>query len=47
MDAFKTWQRDLVKRVQASQDTNIDYLIGAELVEAAAARSDLTPTLHG
>ena len=39
VDAFKTWQRDLLKRIQASQDTNVDYLIGAELVESAAARA--------
>jgi starch synthase (maltosyl-transferring) len=39
VDAFKTWQRDLAKRVQASQDTAVDYLIGAELIEGAASRA--------
>jgi starch synthase (maltosyl-transferring) len=39
VDAFKTWERDLAKRIQASQDTRVDYLIGAELVQAAASRA--------
>jgi starch synthase (maltosyl-transferring) len=39
VDAFKTWQRDLAKRVQAGQDTALDYLIGAELIVEAAARA--------
>ena len=39
VDSFKTWQRDLVKRVQASQDTSVDYLIGADLIESAATRA--------
>ncbi len=36
VDHFKTWSRDLAKRVQAGQDVSVDLLIGAELVEAAA-----------
>jgi starch synthase (maltosyl-transferring) len=39
VDAFKTWRRDLEKRILAGQDASVDYLIGADLVEAAALRS--------
>ena len=39
VDHFETWRRDLLKRIDAGNDTNIDYLIGAELVEAAALRA--------
>lgn len=39
VDAFRTWRRDLVKRIDARQDAPIDYRIGAELVFAAAARA--------
>jgi starch synthase (maltosyl-transferring) len=39
IDRFKTWSRDLAKRVEASQDVTVDLLIGAELVEAAQARA--------
>jgi starch synthase (maltosyl-transferring) len=35
VDHFKTWARDLRKRVDAGQDVTLDLLIGAELVEAA------------
>ncbi len=35
VDHFKTWTRDLAKRVQAGQDVTVDLLIGAELVEKA------------
>lgn len=35
VDHFKTWSRDLAKRVQAGQDVTVDLLIGAELVEKA------------
>lgn len=35
VDHFKTWSRDLSKRVQAGQDVTIDLLIGADLVERA------------
>jgi starch synthase (maltosyl-transferring) len=40
VDHFKTWLRDLHKRIAANQDTEIDYLIGADLVEAAEKRAD-------
>lgn len=39
VDRFKSWSRDLTKRVNASQDVTIDLLIGAELTEAAAQRA--------
>ena len=39
VDAFQTWRRDLVKRVQAGQDVSIDLLIGAGLLEDAAGRA--------
>ena len=35
VDHFKTWSRDLAKRVEANQDVAIDLLIGAEMVAAA------------
>jgi starch synthase (maltosyl-transferring) len=39
VDHFATWQRDLRKRVDAGQDVSVDLLIGAKLVEEAAARA--------
>jgi starch synthase (maltosyl-transferring) len=39
VDHFKTWSRDLEKRVKAGQDVSIDLLIGAELVERAHKRA--------
>ncbi len=39
VDAFKTWRRDLKKRVDAGQDVSVDLLIGAELVRQAAERA--------
>jgi starch synthase (maltosyl-transferring) len=39
VDHFETWHRDLLKRIKAATDTAVDYLIGAELVEAAASRA--------
>jgi starch synthase (maltosyl-transferring) len=32
IDHFKTWSRDLAKRVEAGQDVSVDLLIGAEQV---------------
>ncbi|HJZ48244.1 MAG TPA: alpha-1,4-glucan--maltose-1-phosphate maltosyltransferase [Roseiflexaceae bacterium] len=37
VDRFKTWTRDLAKRVEAGQDVAVDLLIGAEQIEAAQA----------
>jgi len=39
IDRFVTWRRDLRKRVAADQATTIDFLIGAELIQAAASRA--------
>ena len=39
VDHFKSWSRDLEKRVQAGQDVTIDLLIGAEIVEGAARQA--------
>jgi starch synthase (maltosyl-transferring) len=39
VDHFETWHRDLLKRIKAETDTAVDYLIGAELVEAASSRA--------
>jgi starch synthase (maltosyl-transferring) len=36
VDHFETWRRDLLKRMAADTDTPVDYLIGADLVVAAA-----------
>jgi starch synthase (maltosyl-transferring) len=39
VDHFETWHRDLLKRIGAESDALVDYLIGAELVDAAAERA--------
>ncbi|MGA2535974.1 MAG: alpha-1,4-glucan--maltose-1-phosphate maltosyltransferase [Terracidiphilus sp.] len=39
VDHFETWHRDLLKRIKAEADAPVDYLIGAELVTAAAGRA--------
>jgi starch synthase (maltosyl-transferring) len=39
VDHFETWRRDLVKRIKAESDATVDYLIGADLVAAAAERA--------
>lgn len=39
VDHFKSWRRDLRKRVEARQDVSIDLLIGASLVEEASKRA--------
>jgi starch synthase (maltosyl-transferring) len=39
-DRFLTWRRDLRARVDAGQDVAVELLVGAELIEAAAARAD-------
>jgi starch synthase (maltosyl-transferring) len=38
-DRFKTWRDDLVKRIAAEQDVQIELLIGAELIADAARRA--------
>ncbi|MBX6363414.1 MAG: alpha-1,4-glucan--maltose-1-phosphate maltosyltransferase [Gemmatimonadetes bacterium] len=39
VDHFETWRRDLGKRLEAGDDIETELLVGAELVEAAAARA--------
>src|SRR3954447_16413642 len=39
VDHWETWRRDLSKRIAADSDTPLDYLIGAELIRAAAERA--------
>ena len=39
VDSFRTWRRDLVRRVDAGQEVTPDLLMGAVLVESAAARA--------
>src|SRR5580693_7999747 len=39
IDPFKTWRRDLTKRVEAGQEVGLDLRVGAELVRAAGERA--------
>ncbi len=39
IDHFKTWRRDLERRVEAGQDVSVDLLIGAELVKLVRQRA--------
>ena len=39
VDHFKSWHRDLAKRITAAQDVSIDLLIGADLIRAAGKRA--------
>jgi starch synthase (maltosyl-transferring) len=39
IDRFETWRRDLEKRISARQDISVDLLIGANLIERAAAQA--------
>ncbi|NJL03985.1 MAG: alpha-1,4-glucan--maltose-1-phosphate maltosyltransferase [Chloroflexaceae bacterium] len=39
VDHFRTWQRNLHKRIAAEQDVSVDLLIGADLVEQALQRA--------
>jgi starch synthase (maltosyl-transferring) len=39
IDRFQTWRGELLKRVAAGQDVHVDLLIGAALIEEAAARA--------
>ncbi|CAN5444552.1 alpha-1,4-glucan--maltose-1-phosphate maltosyltransferase [soil metagenome] len=47
IDRFRSWVRDLHRRVEAGQDVAVDLLIGAELAEAAAARAGGTALRTG
>jgi starch synthase (maltosyl-transferring) len=39
IDRFKTWQSDFRRRVKAAQNLDLEFLIGAQLVEEAAQRA--------
>jgi starch synthase (maltosyl-transferring) len=39
VDRFRTWRRDLRKRLEAGQDVTVDLLSGIELIEATAVRA--------
>jgi starch synthase (maltosyl-transferring) len=39
IDEFSTWRRDLVRRVEAGQESTVGLLIGAELIAQAAGRA--------
>jgi starch synthase (maltosyl-transferring) len=39
VDHFRTWQRDLVKKVDAGQDVSVDFLVGVELIKDAISRA--------
>jgi len=39
VDHWETWRHDLAKRIDANSDAALDYLIGANLIEEAAARA--------
>jgi starch synthase (maltosyl-transferring) len=39
VDPFKSWRRDLAKRVEAGQDVAVDLAIGAALIREAAKRA--------
>ncbi len=39
---FKSWRRDLAKKVEAGQDVSVDLLVGARLVEEASKRAALS-----
>ena len=39
IDHFETWRSDLLKRIQAGQDSPIDYQIGAGFLSAASQRT--------
>jgi starch synthase (maltosyl-transferring) len=39
IDHFRSWQRDMRKRIAAEQDVTVDLLIGRDLIKAAAQRA--------
>ena len=39
VDRFRSWRRDLEKRVEAGQDVSVNLLVGAELLNEASKRS--------
>jgi starch synthase (maltosyl-transferring) len=39
IDRFKTWHGDLIKRMDAGQNVQIDFLIGAQIIQDVALRA--------
>ncbi|HEY6342459.1 MAG TPA: alpha-1,4-glucan--maltose-1-phosphate maltosyltransferase [Bryobacteraceae bacterium] len=39
IDPFETWRRDLIKRIEAGQNVDVDLRIGAALIQQAAERA--------
>jgi starch synthase (maltosyl-transferring) len=39
VDSFETWRRDLIKRIEAGQNVDVDLRIGAALIQQAAERA--------
>ncbi|MFQ5846249.1 MAG: alpha-1,4-glucan--maltose-1-phosphate maltosyltransferase [Candidatus Methylomirabilales bacterium] len=39
VDRFRTWRRDLGRKVEAGQEVEVDLLVGADLVEEASGRA--------
>ena len=39
VDHFKSWRRDIAKKIDAAQVVPVDWLIGAELIEQASQRA--------
>jgi len=39
IDTFATWLKQIKKRIEAGQSDSMDFIIGAELIEAAAGRA--------
>lgn len=39
VDHFKTWRRDITKKIEAGQNVAVDWLIGVQLVEQASERA--------
>ncbi len=40
VDRFKTWRRDLKKKVDAGQDVSVDLQIGVQFIEEAVAEGE-------
>jgi starch synthase (maltosyl-transferring) len=43
VDAFQSWRQHLVKKLEAAQDVAVEWLAGAEMMEAAAQRATAEP----
>lgn len=40
VDAFQSWRRDMLKKVEANQDVRVDLWVGAQIIEEASVRAD-------